>query len=91
MIWRLMSNCWFSVLINGVPRGCPFISHLAYADDVLIFSSGTRSSLQILLDILKQYESCSGQRLNVSKSCFFTNHKLLLARRALIAQVTGFS
>lgn len=84
MIWRLISNCWFSVIINGspqgffkssrglrqgdplspslfilcaeylsrslnqlpnqrafvgfqVPRGCPTITHLAYADDVIIF------------------------------------------------------
>ncbi|XP_027158394.1 uncharacterized protein LOC113760014 [Coffea eugenioides] len=96
MVWWLVSNPWFSVLINGVPcgffpasrglgqgnplspslfilgaevlsrllnqlhlhpgfggfkvpRACPPITHLGFADDILIFSSAAASSLKLLM------------------------------------------
>ncbi|XP_027156573.1 uncharacterized protein LOC113757588 [Coffea eugenioides] len=102
MIWRLVSNVWFSVLVNGAPQGffkssrglrqgdpispalfvlgaevlsrtlntvasqrqfvpfkvpprCPVITHLAYADDVIIFSSGARSSLNLIKRVLEGF------------------------------------
>ncbi|XP_027150296.1 uncharacterized protein LOC113750530 [Coffea eugenioides] len=94
MVWRIISNVWFFVIVNGsicdffksaqefrqgdplspalfiigaevlfrslnqlvhqrgfqgfsVPRGCPTITHLGYADDVLIFSSATATFLHL--------------------------------------------
>ena len=38
----------------------PVVAHLAYADDVIIFSSGARSSLSLLKRVLQQYSSASG-------------------------------
>ncbi|XP_027184038.1 uncharacterized protein LOC113782345 [Coffea eugenioides] len=137
MIWRLVSNVWFSVIINGspkgffkstrglrqgdpispalfvvgaevlsrslnallglrafvpfkVPRGCPPITHLAYADDVIIFCSGLKASLQVILRTLDAYCSISGQQVNYHKSCFLVDRKLPLARKRAIARVTGF-
>ena len=106
-VWRLVSNVWFSVLINGVPQGffrssrglrqgdplspalfvigaealsralnamverrqfhpykvpigCPVVTHLAFVDDVVIFTSGLKSSLQLLVRILEDYCAVSG-------------------------------
>ena len=111
MIWRLISNVWFSVLINGAPQGffkssrglcqgdpispglfvisaevlsrllnslllckgfkpfkvrpgCPSITHLAYADDVIIFSSGLKRSIRLVMNVLHSYVSISGQKVN---------------------------
>ncbi|XP_073139140.1 uncharacterized protein [Henckelia pumila] len=49
--------------------GCDLpISHLAYADDVIIFANGGSRGMQCLKDFLAHYENCSGQLVNVAKS-----------------------
>ncbi|XP_027062868.1 uncharacterized protein [Coffea arabica] len=86
---RLVSNVWFSVIINKspqrffkstrgicqgnsisptlfivgaeIPRGCPDIIHLAYTDDMMIFSSELKGSLQLIMRVLEAYCKVSGQ------------------------------
>lgn len=136
-IWRLISNVWFSVLVNGasvgffkstrgirqgdplspglfiigaevlsrslnallehrgfkcfsVPRGCPKITHLSYADDVLVFSSACSSSLRCVMQIIGGYEQISGQELNVKKCGFLVHDKLPRHCVARVRRVTGF-
>ncbi|XP_070054838.1 uncharacterized protein [Nicotiana tomentosiformis] len=55
----------FHMNING-----PLINHLAFDDDVILFSSGCRNSLMMLIEALSVYEKVSGQLVNKSKSCF---------------------
>ena len=102
MVWRLLSNVWFSIIINGgshgffkssrglrqgdplspmlfvieaevlsrglnnltqqvgfvgfrVPRGCPTVTHLAFADDVIIFSNGSTAALKAIMQVLGEY------------------------------------
>ncbi|XP_071918841.1 uncharacterized protein [Coffea arabica] len=138
MVWRLLSNVWFSVLINGsshgffksmrglrqgdplspalfiigaevlsrglnalmvqpgflgfkVPYGCPSITHLAFADDVLIFANGSSSSLKDIMQVLEMYQRCSGQLISAQKSGYLVHPSLSLARRRVIERVTGFT
>ncbi|XP_071912409.1 uncharacterized protein [Coffea arabica] len=137
IIWRLISNVWFSVVVNGapqgffkssrgirqedplslglfvlraevlsrhlnslsgrqgfipfrVPMGCPIITHLAYANDIIIFSSGMKKSLQLVMQVLENYTSISGQKVNHQKSGFLSHASLSDLRKRIIAQVTGF-
>ena len=100
MVWRLIANVWFSVIINGIPYGffkssrglrqgdslspalfiigadvlsrglnslvdessfaafkvprhCSPITHLAFADDVIIFTNGGSASLKRVMQILE--------------------------------------
>lgn len=53
------------------PVGGSVITHLLYADDILIFANGGKSSIRNLMVILRRYETLSGQLINPSKSSIF--------------------
>jgi hypothetical protein len=60
--------------IQSCRRG-PWVSHLFFADDSLLFGQATLSECQKIMDILGCYESCSGQRINRDKTAiFFSNN-----------------
>lgn len=47
------------------------ITHLAFADDLMLFSKGDETSVQMLMDALRDFESTSGLAVNISKSNIF--------------------
>lgn len=49
----------------------PLITHISFADDVLLFFDGTESSLQGLLSVLDEFQSVSGLGVNRSKTAVF--------------------
>ena len=49
----------------------PLITHISFADDVLLFFDGTDQSLQGLLSILDNFNNCSGLGINRSKTAVF--------------------
>lgn len=66
------------------------ISHLKYADDVLIFTSVSNRSLTALMNLLHSYERSSGQCISAEKSGFYIGSKA--ERRAShITWITGIS
>ena len=123
MVWRLVSNVWFSVMINGtaygffnssrglrqgdplspalfviaaevllwglnnlvtqpsyhgfkVPQGCPRVTHLTFAGDVLILASGSSASLRRVMRVLDMYQCSSGQMLSAQKSGYLVHLSL---------------
>ncbi|PKA64112.1 Putative ribonuclease H protein [Apostasia shenzhenica] len=46
------------------------VSHLAYADDCIIFCKGNRNAINNILEFLASYQRCSGQKVNKGKSGF---------------------
>ena len=50
--------------LNGasICRGCPWITHLFFANDSLLFCKAKRQEVSKLVDILKLYEVTSGQK-----------------------------
>ncbi|XP_073133552.1 uncharacterized protein [Henckelia pumila] len=71
--------------------GCDLtISHLAYADDVIIFANGGSRGLQRLKDFLSHYENCSGQLVNVAKSTMIFPPGWTARRRSRLLRITGF-
>ncbi|XP_071928179.1 uncharacterized protein [Coffea arabica] len=114
---RLISNVWFSVIVNGLPHGffkstrglqqgdplspalfiigaevlsrslnalaehrkfkpfrtpggCPMVTHLAFADYVVIFTSCLKATIQLVKKVVDGYCLGSGQRVNCQKSYF---------------------
>lgn len=51
-----------------VSRRSPYINHLLFADDTVFFSGTGEKSCTSLMRILKRYEDCSGQCINLDKS-----------------------
>ncbi|CAH9100480.1 unnamed protein product, partial [Cuscuta epithymum] len=51
--------------VHGYP-----ISHLGYADDLLIFLNGDARSLKCFKKFLDEYQLASGQLINYHKSSF---------------------
>ncbi|XP_070020293.1 uncharacterized mitochondrial protein AtMg01250-like [Nicotiana sylvestris] len=114
MIGNLISNVWYSIIINGTRNGFftssqglkqgdplslslfilgsevltrllnklhenekftlftmpakgPQIIHLAYADDIIIFSAGNNKMIRLIMEQIHKYKRASGQKLNANK------------------------
>lgn len=44
------------------------VSHLLFVDDSLLFFRAKKEDCKAIVDILKCYERCSGQLVNLNKS-----------------------
>lgn len=73
-----------------IAHGGTLISHLFYADDVLIFSNGGKKSIHQLKATLKAYEVISGQFVSPSKSSIFFSLKIPLCRKLKGVAAHGF-
>lgn len=69
----------------------PQINHLCFADDVIIFTSGDRTSLQLIMKIPSTYEAVSDQLINREKSHFMIPSKTPYITVEIIKEVTGFN
>ncbi|XP_010418986.1 PREDICTED: uncharacterized protein LOC104704630 [Camelina sativa] len=49
----------------------PLITHLSFADDILVFFDGGENSLVEILRILTQFKASSGLGVNLTKSCLY--------------------
>lgn len=52
-------------------RGSAEVSHLAYADDIIIFTQAAPGSLRRLKACLHDYTAASAQQINITKSSFY--------------------
>ncbi|XP_055823945.1 uncharacterized protein LOC129892399 [Solanum dulcamara] len=136
MVYRIFSNNWYSILVNGqqqgffqssrgvkqgdplsptlfriaaevlirslnvlhqniqfkgfgMPNWSPKINHLAYADDMIIFTSADVVSLQKIMRILRNYEQTSGQKINMDKSVVYMHKKVSGDISITVEIVTG--
>lgn len=57
-------------------RGGPSMSHLMFANDIILISEVSQSCAQKIVDILHLFSTCSGQAINKSKSCVYFSHNM---------------
>ncbi|XP_027167252.1 uncharacterized protein LOC113767379 [Coffea eugenioides] len=79
-----------SVAPYAMPRGCTSITHLAFADDIVIFARGDRRSVGNLLRFLTLYQNGAGQRINKQKSFFIASKRCGAGQIRQIQHLTGF-
>lgn len=65
------------------------ISHLFYADDMLIFTNRRMRSLRCLRVLMTQYEEASGQKINLDKSSFYASKTIRPSRLIQIQRTSG--
>lgn len=65
------------------------VSHLLFANDMLIFSKGWVRSLQTLRDLLQRYERSSGQKINLQKSSIYASKHIKGRQLVRVHQVLG--
>ncbi|KAL9679888.1 hypothetical protein QQ045_017759 [Rhodiola kirilowii] len=93
---------WLSRVLNAsVDHGVvqPFfpkrravrVSHLLFADDLLIFTNGAKNSVRNLMDLIKDFCALSGQCLNPEKSSIIFPNSFPSSRQAEILSLTRFS
>ena len=80
---------WFPGVAYSTGVGVS-VSHLAFADDIIIFANGCRSSLQRVMDFLHHYEAASGQLVSLAKSSFYISSRASHSREVIARQTTGF-
>lgn len=71
-------------------QGCLQLSHLLYADDMVLLINGSRRSLVAVKEFLQKYQAASGQCVNQRKSAFFCSSKLPARRIRYIKRILGF-
>ncbi|KAG7564362.1 Reverse transcriptase domain [Arabidopsis suecica] len=70
---RLMRSSFAAGFINHHPKTKELdISHLMFADDVMVFFDGSMFSLQGIADTMDTFASWSGLRMNCDKTQLFT-------------------
>ncbi|KAL0391027.1 UNVERIFIED_CONTAM: hypothetical protein Scaly_0459800 [Sesamum calycinum] len=67
-------------------HGSEGVSHLAYADDVLIFSN----SVDFSLNTIMEFQPIFGQRISLPKSSFVVSPKALMLVKHKIKRIMGF-
>ncbi|XP_070032252.1 uncharacterized protein [Nicotiana tomentosiformis] len=103
MVWNMVSNNWYSVLVNGkpscffkstrfgMPKWSDLLNHLAYADDTIIFALAHPPSLSKIMAILGRYEQVSGQLINKAKRSYYMHANVAHALFQRVGDITGFA
>lgn len=86
--FNLYSNDNF--ILFSMPQRAPQINHLAFVDDIVIFTSGSIASINLIMDIIRRYESISGQKVNNDKIFFLAAPNTCVTRINRIRNATGY-
>lgn len=70
-------------------RNGPTISHLFYADDLILFSKAEARDCNVVMDILNSFCETSGQKVNILKSKVFVSKNVTRDRIGMIRDTTG--
>ena len=70
-------------------RGGPWVSHLFFADDSLLFGQANISKCKKILEILNLYEGSSSQKINREKTSIYFSSNISQVTRQLILEFWG--
>ncbi|CAL1396708.1 unnamed protein product [Linum trigynum] len=68
---------------------CPPVSHLLFAYDSFLFLQASRRDATFLLQVLRDYESISGQRVNLQKPTVYYSPNMLQPEQEELGSFVG--
>lgn len=88
---RMLAKAELEGRLSGVKvtRTSPRITHLMYADDVVIYGKATVQEATTVKEILQQYCSCTGQELNWNKSSIHFSANVPAPTRSTLSHLLG--
>lgn len=91
LLSNMLNNLYENRRFTGfcIPRQGPQVNHLAFADNMILFVSGKKKTMRLVMKTLTKYEKISGQQINKSKSCFMVAPGILPGRIRRISSITG--
>lgn len=73
------------------PRNTPLVSHLMYANDVVIFANGAKKSLWCLMRVLHTYEDWSRKQVSKEKKAIYFSKQVKVERKRDAMRLMGCS
>ncbi|XP_059312967.1 uncharacterized protein LOC132064104 [Lycium ferocissimum] len=73
-----------------MPKWTNPLNHLAYGDDIIIFTSADTESLKSIVGVLRMYEQSSGQLANRAKSFYYMYAKVDNELVQTVGTIIGF-
>jgi hypothetical protein len=70
-------------------RHGPLISHLMFADDLLIFGQAIEEGMEAVMEVLNEFCNMSGQRVNYDKSSIFFSRNVPDSKRTILSGISG--
>lgn len=71
-------------------RGGPALSHLFFADDLVLFSSIEASQVHLINRVLDDFCSSSGHKISSSKTTILFSNNVPLGTKAWVSEELGF-
>jgi hypothetical protein len=65
------------------------ISHLMFADDLLIFGQATEEGMTTVMHVLNKFCNMSGQQVNYDKSSIFFSRNVPESKRVALSNISG--
>jgi hypothetical protein len=88
IIKNIDDGLWNPVRLS---KNGPPLSHLFFADDVLLFAKATKSQAQIIDSTLKRFADYSGLKVNINKSKVFFSSTTRRGKISSIVSSTGIN
>ncbi|XP_074299526.1 uncharacterized protein LOC141630645 [Silene latifolia] len=88
-IMQCVTTPYYTLALNGSHFGGLGLCHLAFADDLLLFSRGDTNSVRILMRALHTFSIASGLTINKIKSDIYINGMTTYVE-AQILSISGF-
>lgn len=67
----------------------PLISHLMFADDLLLFAESSVEQVEVIKQCLFDFSKASGQRISYEKSAVFFSHNVITGEKEKISRAAA--
>ncbi|CAA7053604.1 unnamed protein product [Microthlaspi erraticum] len=73
----------------SLSRGGPKLSHICFADDLILFAEASVSQVQVIRKVLETFCSASGQKVSLEKSKIFFSGNVSRELEMAISDASG--